>query len=78
MARSATDLLMVGTPSMAVLSKLVPVPILIDPDLAAVVTTSSISETLTSVIATFEVSLRIKNKPSTDSRLYPVAEAVMV
>ena len=66
-AKSPTDLLMVGTPSMAALSNAVPVPILIDPAFDATVTTSSKSSAEANVIDTLVVSLRIKNNPSTDS-----------
>ena len=66
-AKSATDLLIVGTPSMAVLSSNVPVPTLIDPALEAVVTTSSTSAVDTSVMLILVDSLSTKNNPSTDS-----------
>ena len=67
LAKSPTDLLIVGTPSIAVLSKSVPVPIFIEPAFEATVTTSSRSSAEASVIDTLVVSLRIRYKPSTVS-----------
>ena len=77
-AKSATDLLIVGTPSMAVLSNKVPVPTLIDPALVAVVTTSSTSAVDTSLMLILVDSLSTKNSPSTDSLAYPGADALTV
>ena len=70
-AKSAIDLLIVGTPSIACLSRKVPVPILIlETPLEAVTTTSSRSAPLESRSTfKFVMSLSINMIPSIDSDL---------
>ena len=69
LAKSATDLLIVGIPSMAALSKNVPVPTLIRATpLEAVTTTSSRSDDVESKsMLMLVVSLRMRKIPSTDA-----------